>query len=171
MDRDQAKIQMRKELEKDIPTDEREQKVYPIGDKVFSPNELMAEVEADSDLGKFLLDDYIAFTSGNDKIPQLTAVQKAHTIALMESDLKVAPPGWADTVIFDDGIKTWTPNQVMKEVRDGTDFGNRYLVIYYENNALLESLLGEGYDQPGGKNIFSLPDLPNESGGNNDKAN
>lgn len=170
MDRNEAKVQMRKELEAEIGPAERERKIFPIGEKLFSANELIAEVELDppTELGEFLLNDYIDFKGGNNKLPELTAVEKVQTIALMEADLKSAPPGWADSVIYDEGGKSWTPNQIMAEVKNGTDFGNRYMTVYLANHQMLETLLGKGYDQVD-DDLFTLPELGSKK--SNDQAN
>lgn len=169
MDRNEAKLQMRQELEAEIDVSIRDRKMFPIGERLLSMNDLMQEVESGTDLGTFLLNDYINFKSGKGKAPELSAVEKAHAIALMEADLKSAPEGWADSVIFDEGGTSWTPNQIMAEVRLDTEFGNRYMVVYLTNHQMLESLLGKGYDQPGGSDLFSLPDLDNKK--NDDQAN
>lgn len=61
MTRDQAKIQMRAELEKDLSTEEREEPMMKVGDRTFTANDLMAEVEKGTEVGEALLDDFIRY--------------------------------------------------------------------------------------------------------------
>lgn len=172
MNRDEAKTLMRQELERDIDTATRDEKVFPIGDRLMSANDLMDEVEKETDLGKFLLDDFIKFKAGEGgPLPELTWPSRAHAIALMENDIKIAPPGWADEVIYDEDGMKFTPNQVLDEVKRGTDFGNRFVTIYLGNHTALEALLGKDYDQKLA-NLLSPYELPPiHKKVKNDKAN
>lgn len=60
MTRDEAKIQMRVELEQDLSIAERERPMMTVGDHTFSANDLMAEVEKGTEMGEVLLDDFIS---------------------------------------------------------------------------------------------------------------
>jgi hypothetical protein len=159
MTRDEAKSLMRQELEQDIAPEEREKKLFPIKDRVMSANDLMAEVEAETELGQYLLDDFISFKNGGEQEEDLTAMEKLGIIRLMEEDLKIAPAGWADEVIFRDGDQRWTPNKIMSEVRAETKFGLRYMKVYYTNHKLLEGLLGKDYltEPETTSDLFSIP--------------
>ncbi len=179
MDRNEAKVLMRQELEKDIDTNTRERKMFPVGDRVLSANDLMKEVEDGTDLGNFLLDDFIAFKAGKTSPSTVvSALDRSNALAMMEADIKSAPAGWGDDVIFNEEGQSWTPNQVLDEVKRGTDFGNRFVETYLSNHRMLEGLLGKGYDmldtligeghRPD-RDIFSLP--PVNTKVKNDKTN
>lgn len=179
MDRNEAKVLMRKELEQDIDSVKREEKMFPIGNRMLSANDLMKEVEDETELGVFLLDDFIAFKAGkmtDDSV--LSAIERHDAISMMEEDIKAAPAGWADEVIFNEEGQSWTPNQVLDEVRRRTDFGNRFVATYLANHRMLEKLLGKGYEDldmllgEGHRpdhDIFSLP--PVNTKVKNDKTN
>jgi hypothetical protein len=91
MTRDEAKVLMRLELEQDLLANEREQKIFPIRDRMMSANDLMAEVEAGTRLGNYLLDDFIAFKNNGLDEP-LSTEKRAEVIKLMEKDIE--SPGW-----------------------------------------------------------------------------
>ena len=80
--------------------EERDRRFIPIGTKTYSPNDLMSEIEQETKLGIFFLEDFIDYENGTPKVPQLTAFERADAMALMEHDLEIAPPGWADEVIL-----------------------------------------------------------------------
>ena len=171
MTRDEAKKLMRLELEQDVPSNVRQDKVFSIRDRMLSANDLMEEIEADTDLGKYLLDDFILFKNG----VALTAIERLQVIGMMEKDMKISPTGWADEVIYQQDGKSWTPNQIMAEVRSETDFGLRYMQLYHANHKLLQGILGEDYDKEIGSfyaedirstNLFGL-----DANKKNDKAN
>lgn len=179
MDRNEAKVLMRQELEQDIDAVARERKMFPIGDRMLSANDLMKEVEDGTELGNFLLDDFIAFKDGKpapDSV--MSALDRHNAIAMMEADIKSAPAGWDNEVIFNEEGQSWTPNQVLDEVKRGTDFGNRFVQTYLANHRMLEGLLGKGYDmldtllgeghRPD-RDVFSLP--PVNMKVKNDKTN
>lgn len=172
MTRDEAKQLMRLELERDLPPEKRNLKVYPVGGKVMSANEMMEEIEAETKLGKVLLDDYIDFKDGFNSGDALSTEERAHIVQLMEADLQVAPVGWADEVIFSDDKSEWTPNMIMKEVRAETPFGLRYMRMYYSNHKLLEGLLGANFEnKPVPQSVANLFDLSPKKKNTNDKAN
>jgi hypothetical protein len=70
--------------------------------------------------------------------------ERALVLTLMLKDLELARielPGWADKPLItnDDGDKL-TPNQLYQEVKDDTDFGNRYAQQFLVNHRMMESL-------------------------------
>jgi len=181
MDRNEAKKLMRQEMEKEAYGISRTTKIFTIGRRLLSTQDVIEEVESETELGKFLLDDYISYQNGTSGLTdeEPTGIERAHAIALMEEDLKMAPLGWADTPLFDQEGVSWTPNRIMVEVRQGTDFGKRYVIAYLTNVQMLEALLGKSYDHMD-DNINMLPtdheptfhtNLFGKKNKDNDKAN
>lgn len=167
MDRNEAKTLMRQQLERDVDNETREKKLIPVGKRLLSANELMDEVDQETNLGKMLLDDFIAYQNGTET--ELAGTERAHAIAMMEEDIQSAPPEWKDEVIYSIGEKKFTPSQVLDEVKRGTEFGNRFAVAYLDNHTALESLLGKGYDDKLSTSAYDLPPIYTKV--TNDKAN
>lgn len=71
---------------------------------------------------------------------------KKRLVAQMQRDLTASDDGWSDSVILQANGRDWTPNQLMEEVKNGTDFGNQYLEIFNQNNEYLKGILGDAYD-------------------------
>lgn len=70
--------------------------------------------------------------------------ERSLVLTLMLKDLEMARtelPGWEDEPLIpnDDGDKL-TPNQLYQEVKNDTDFGNRYAKQFLENHRLMERI-------------------------------
>jgi hypothetical protein len=145
MDRKEAKIQMRAEMEKDIPADQLDKEHLFYKGKAYSANQIMAEVEAGSAVGEDLVDDFIAHNEGRfaDTYPKLTTTQIEQATAWMEEDLKDHPE-FGNEVVYSEGGVDWTPNKVMVEVRKRSDLGVRFMEQYLDNRAMVEAFLGKG---------------------------
>jgi hypothetical protein len=142
MTRDEAKILMRKELESDLTEKERHLSLPNYNG--LSCNDLMAEVEKGSELGQDMLNDFIlskdeeAILAGATTMDQAT---KEVVLLLMQKDVDTAPKGWVDQPIsVDDQGNGLTPPQVMQQVKDGTDWGNRYARTWLDRYRLYQTL-------------------------------
>lgn len=174
MTRDEAKLLIRLEVERDLSLESRKRKIFPFGNKLYSASDLLAEVESGTELGNFVLDDFIAFKNGDITSEDLTVPEHAAIIQMMEDDLKIAPPGWENQVLFRSNGKAWTPVMIMEEVRNRTPFGLRFMKTYYDNHVMLEKLLGKDYlkaDASEAEALLDLFALPPTRKSGNDKAN
>jgi hypothetical protein len=123
---------------------------------------LMAEVENNTELGKALVDEFISFNTPF----ELSDTERTKIMALMQLDLDNAPPGWGDDekIVVDDLGTTMTPNQLFQEVKEGTDFGNRYAQGWLERHEL-EELRLEFSNQPAYQQLFAkIKDLQQNNG-------
>jgi hypothetical protein len=70
--------------------------------------------------------------------------ERSLVLTLMLKDLEMARtqlPGWADEpLISNDNGDKLTPNQLYQEVKDETDFGNRYAAQWLTNHRLVEMM-------------------------------
>jgi hypothetical protein len=127
MTRDEAKKQMRLDLEMDLSMEDRN-----IPSDIYSgltANQVMEEVEKSSDIGERFLDDFIAYQNGK----YFGEEVRKNVVRLMEADLEKQPAGFADkSYIKDDDGNLLTPRQVVQQFKEGTDFGNRYAEQWLE---------------------------------------
>jgi hypothetical protein len=143
MTRDEARILMRQELERDL-TPQQRQAVLPEFNGMNS-NDLMDQVDKNTKLGNVLLDEFIIHKNAQakDKDPLATMDQATLEVVLtlMQEDVDIAPPGWADTtVVEDDNKRLLTPKQVMEEVRNATEWGTKYAETWLSHYHMMNEL-------------------------------
>jgi hypothetical protein len=166
MTRDEVKKQMRLEFETDLSEDERNDRSLAVGDRLVSATDLIQEIEEGTALGEYLVDDYIKFHDTDNQdyhyktmtevlsdfnqnkpisdVDTLSEADRKAVLALMQDDLDYASkelPGWADEPCADDGDRELTPRQLFQEVKDGTDFGNRYAMTWLVRHELMNELM------------------------------
>jgi hypothetical protein len=155
MDRNEAKKQMRLELEQDISFDRRTTVVVMTHNgQDYTSEALMQEVEKDTQFGNQLLDSWLSFQEHGDldlvddeldalddhKHHHMDQQTRDRVLALMQKDLDTAAklaPTWADTPsIQDDDGNVLTPKECFQQVKDGTAFGNVFAEEFLMNYAM-----------------------------------
>lgn len=123
MNRSEAKKQMRIEMENDIPKEELDTPMEVLGG--LSPNQAMSEVDEGTDAGESFLTDYITHNAAGGPLDEET---RNHIASMMRTDLKSQDEGFGDRLwIRDPNNGTeYTPNQIIEEVRQGSEVGNLY---------------------------------------------
>lgn len=146
MDRNEVKKQMRAEMVRDLSEEQRDITTTT----GLTPNQMMDEVDRDTEIGKALLESFL-HPEQELRLPPLTPEQRAEILALMQKDLDAAAaqvPEWANTekIAQDDDGNELTPNQVFQQVKDGTTFGDQYARAWlarHNINAKLTELQGD----------------------------
>ena len=143
MTRDEAKVLMRQALEKEL---NQEQRVLPLPNyNGLSCNDLMAEVEKGSELGETMLNEFILDMNEEARkaglYPTMDQSIKSAVVSLMQKDIDTAPEGWAERPIaVDDKDNELTPLQVIQQVKDGTDWGNRYAATWLDRYRMWDAM-------------------------------
>ena len=161
MTRDEIKKQMRLELEQEIPESHRTTAIIMTHDGVdYTPEQLMQQIENDTEFGNQLLDSWIGLRETGDvdalddildqlddryrQTEEVAMDQQTmdRVIALMQKDIdqasKVAPI-WVNTPsVPDDDGKLLTPKEAFQQVKDGTPFGKIFAGEFLFNYTIQE---------------------------------
>lgn len=124
MTRDEAKKQMRIEMTTDLSAEELNNSLSSLGG--LTPNQVMKEVDQGTEVGENFLTEFVVYAAAKGPLDETT---RNHVIAMMEKDLKSQEPEFADQPWIyypDQSGEMYTPNQMIEQVRQGTDFGNLY---------------------------------------------
>jgi hypothetical protein len=121
MNRDAAKKQMRIEMTDDLPTEKLDQPMQVLGG--LTPNQVMDEVDQGSEVGERFLTDYVVHNAAGGPLDETT---RNHIVVLMESDLKSRPDFADEPWIRNPDGGMLSPNQMIQQIKNGTDLGNLY---------------------------------------------
>lgn len=148
MDSNEVKKKMREALVRELTPQERTIPYVPTPNGVLTADQVMEEVEQDTELGKRVLNDFTVFyETGEWPLEDSDLTQIA---SLMETDIndrQTAEFGDTPIIVSDIG-DVRTPRQLIQEIRDRTVLGMEFARTWADRNLVRVDLPSEDEIDP-----------------------